>query len=101
VEGSGHLCAVGYEGEFGNAVVAVVSNLTASGAVWLLDGRRAQALAEDYVPVECVAGGGGLSCAAGPTRNWVGCGLQLDLSSEQGGVVVDGIECKALTLEVV
>lgn len=101
VESSGHLCAVGYEGEFGNAVIAVVTNLTASGAVWLLDGRRAQALGEDYVPLECTTGGGaGLSCAAGETKNWVGCGLQLDLSSEPGNVVVDGFNCSAINLVV-
>ncbi|OIW32895.1 hypothetical protein CONLIGDRAFT_640064 [Coniochaeta ligniaria NRRL 30616] len=103
VEGSGHLCAVGYEGEFGYPVIAVVTNLSDSGAVWLLDGRRAAAFSEDYVPVECqTGGGGGLACAAGATRNWVGCGLQLDLSSEAGGsVVVDGLNCSAISLEVV
>jgi hypothetical protein len=108
VEGSGHLCAVGYEGEFGYPIVAVVTNLTDSGPVWLLDGRRAEAFGEDYVPVECqTAGGGGgagLTCAAGATtRNWLGCGLQLDLSSQAGDVVVvvDGFNCSAISLEVV
>lgn len=101
VEGSGHLCAVGYEGEFGYPIIALVTNLTTSGAVWLLDGRRAEAFSEDYVPVECTTEGGGLNCAAGETKNWVGCGMQLDLSSEQGNAVVDGLNCTALSLEVV
>lgn len=103
VEGSGHLCAVGQRGEFGYPIVAVVTNLTDSGAVWLLDGRRAAAFSEDYVPVECQRGGGGeLACAAGATRHWLGCGLQLDLSSQAGGsVVVDGLNCSAISLEVV
>lgn len=101
VEGSGHLCAVGAVGELGNAVIAVVTNLTDSGAVWLLDARWAEAFAADYVPVQCQTAGGALACAAGLTRNWVGCGLQLGLSSEQGSVVVDGLNCSAIGLEVV
>ncbi|KAH8902479.1 hypothetical protein BR93DRAFT_932054 [Coniochaeta sp. PMI_546] len=102
VEGSGHLCAVGFEGEFGYPVIAVVTNLTDSGAVWLLDGRRAAAFSQDYVPVECQRAGGGLACAAGATSHWLGCGLQLDLSSQVGGnVVVDGFNCSAISLEVV
>jgi hypothetical protein len=104
VEGSGHLCAVGYEGEFGNPVIAVVTGLDDSGAVWLLDGRVAEVLGGDYVAVECEQGegGGGLACRAGGTRYWVGCGLQLDLSSDGSGtVVVDGLNCSGISLEVV
>ncbi len=93
---------MGYEGEFGYPIIAVVTNLTDSGAVWLLDGRRAAAFSEDYVPVECQRGGETLACAAGATSHWLGCGLQLDLSSEAGGsVVVDGFNCSAISLEVV
>lgn len=101
VEGSGHLCAVGHEGALGDPVIAVVTNLTDSGAVWLVDARRQEGFAGDYVPLSCQTGGGGLACGAGATRNWVGCGLQLDLSSAEGSVVVDGLNCSAISLEVV
>ncbi|KAB5517487.1 hypothetical protein GE09DRAFT_1157949 [Coniochaeta sp. 2T2.1] len=102
VEQSGHLCAVGYEGEYGYPVIAVVTNLTATGEVWLVDARRAHALREDYVPIECSSTGGELACRAGATSKWLGCGLQLELTSETGEVVVgDGISCSAISLGVV
>jgi hypothetical protein len=103
VEGSGHLCAAGLEGEFGYPLVAVVTNLTSAGAVWLLDARRARAFSEDYVPVVCARDASGLDCAIarGTTGLWLGCGLQLDLSSVDSTGVVDGLDCSAIGLEVV
>jgi hypothetical protein len=99
VEGSKHLCAIGYEGELGNPIIAVIGNVTDSGAVWLLDGKVAEALESDYVPVECEVGGGGLKCVAQDRGNWLGCGLQLDLGKDAG--TVDGIECTGIELRVV
>ncbi|RKU43589.1 hypothetical protein DL546_005873 [Coniochaeta pulveracea] len=102
VEGSHHLCAVGYTGEFGLPIIAVVGNVTDSSGVWLLDGRVAEALEADYVPVECEVDAGGLKCHGQGRENWLGCGLQLDLGSSGNGTVVgDGVQCSEIELKVV
>lgn len=67
--------------------------------MWLLDGKVAEALESDYVPVECEVGGGGLKCQAQGRGRWLGCGLQLDLGKDEG--TVEGIECTGIELRVV
>ncbi len=39
VEASGHLCAVGYRGEDGYPIIAIVGTLDSGGAVYLIDGN--------------------------------------------------------------
>lgn len=98
VEGSGHLCAIGYVGESGNAAVAVVETRGDGSAVYLIDGQMALDLEPEYKSLNCSVGDG-LACAEGAMKNWVGCGMQLDLSSQAGdGVVVDTFNCTSVTL---
>jgi len=103
VEATGHLCAVGYQGEKGYPLIAIVGNLDTGGDVWLLDGKVLQDVIKKrgYGPLKCSLSSG-LTCSEGDMANWVGCGLQLDLTSQSGGtVVLDKFNCTALTLEAV
>lgn len=102
IEGSHHLCAVGYTGEFGLPIIAVVGNVTGSSGVWLLDGKVAEALEGDYVPVDCEVASEELRCEGQGRENWLGCGLQLDLGrSGNGSTVGDGVQCSEIELRLV
>ncbi|KAJ9156632.1 hypothetical protein NKR23_g1207 [Pleurostoma richardsiae] len=103
VETSGHLCAVGEVGADGNAAVAIVDNTTPGGsAVYLIDGAVALALRPDYGALGCELGADLLACAEGARSHWVGCGIQLDLASDEGEmVVVDMWNCTAVRLSAV
>ncbi|KAK0717506.1 hypothetical protein B0T26DRAFT_802622 [Lasiosphaeria miniovina] len=108
VEASGHLCAVGLLDGDGRPAVAAVGKRErdASSAVWLLQQGMLAALGDSYSAVRCVAAGE-LVCAAAnvtgtPARHWLGCGIQLDLSTDEGAVVpARGLNCTALALKVV
>ncbi|KAK3369659.1 hypothetical protein B0T24DRAFT_681657 [Lasiosphaeria ovina] len=108
VEASGHLCAVGLLDGDGRPAVAAVGKRERdpSSAVWLLQQGMLAALGDSYSAVRCVAAGE-LVCAAAnvtgtPARHWLGCGIQLDLSTDEGAVVpARGLNCTALALKVV
>ncbi|KAK8874006.1 hypothetical protein PGQ11_004520 [Apiospora arundinis] len=105
VESSGYLCAVGYKGEDGNSVIAIVEDkkgLTGS-AVYLIDEKRMEDLGKQgYGPLDCAVNGD-LACQGGQElSNWVGCGLGLDISSDAGeNVVVDGWNCTSVALSAI
>lgn len=104
VEASGHLCAVGRLDNNDRPRVAAVGIRDPSSDVWLVDSRTLEVLDEDYAAVKCTRDGS-LSCAANatnPASHWLGCGLQLDLSTDGGGAVpVRGLSCSSLALSVV
>ncbi|TLS26466.1 hypothetical protein PpBr36_04190 [Pyricularia pennisetigena] len=100
VGGSGRLCAVGAKGPLDNAIVAVVENKTgmATSPLWFVDGGLvANLTARGYAELNCTSGGGTLACAYNDMRNWLGCGLQLGLSSSEGGDF-EGIKCQGVSL---
>ncbi|KAK8088749.1 hypothetical protein PG997_003710 [Apiospora hydei] len=105
VESSGYLCAVGYKGEDGNPTIAIVEDkkdLTGS-AVYLVDQKRMEDLSKQgYGTLDCAVNGD-LACQGGQDyKNWVGCGLGLDISSDDGeNVVVDGWNCTSVALSAV
>ncbi|KAK8125411.1 uncharacterized protein PG998_001170 [Apiospora kogelbergensis] len=105
VESSGYLCAVGYKGEDGNSVIAIVEDkkgMTGS-AVYLIDEKRMEDLGKQgYGTLDCAVNGD-LACQGGQElSNWVGCGLGLDISSDAGeNVVVDGWNCTSVALSAV
>ncbi|KAI0157088.1 hypothetical protein GGR52DRAFT_189480 [Hypoxylon sp. FL1284] len=125
-----HLCSLdsGAAGAGGlasgnaSAVVAVAENRTdaAGSAVYFVPPRLLDDIENDkhdwYAPLECSGGGGAgggtngtagnatatLDCAQGGKEFWVGCGLGLDITSDgDGGAVVDGWNCTAVTLSIV
>lgn len=100
VGGSGRLCAVGAKGPLDNAVVAVVENKTdmATSPLWFVDGGLvANLTARGYAELNCTSGEGTLSCAYNDMSNWLGCGLQLGLSTGDGGDF-EGIKCQGVSL---
>ena len=105
VEASGHLCAVGYVDADDRPAIAAVGVHDPSSNVWLLQRRTLDAYSDDYAAVVCTTGGGALSCAANatnPARHWLGCGLQLDLSTDDGATVpVGGLNCTSIDLQMV
>ncbi|KAA8634501.1 hypothetical protein SMACR_02017 [Sordaria macrospora] len=130
VEGTGHLCAVGYGDSNGKPRIAAVgvagagagteedethteSGEAGEGPVWMLRQGTLKAYWEDYKALECTRDGGGLSCA--PAANgtsagavagadggggWVGCGLMLSLGRDVD-VGYGGLNCSSIALEVV
>ena len=104
VEGSGHLCAVGKNGSQGNAAIAIINTLdTIGGPLWMVDANVTVGVEpRGYGDLICQGAGNGLACANGTVKNWVGCGLQLELTSLTGGTVeMDGRNCSALSLSVI
>ncbi|KAI1082592.1 hypothetical protein F5B20DRAFT_508318 [Whalleya microplaca] len=108
VEDTGHLCAVGYLGSAGNAVIAIAENgtETTGSAVYFLDPTVLGGIAQTgYAALRCAVGtgtGSGLACSEGAKAFWVGCGLGLDITSDGDGVaVVDGRNCTGVALEAV
>ncbi|KAI6358941.1 hypothetical protein MCOR25_007207 [Pyricularia grisea] len=100
VGGSGRLCAVGSKGPLDNAIVAVVENKTdmATSPLWFVDGGLvANLTARGYAELNCTSGEGTLSCVYNDMRNWLGCGLQLGLSTSEGGDF-EGIKCQGVSL---
>ena len=104
VEASGHLCAIGRVDRDDLPRIAAVGIRDPSSDVWLVESRTIELLDEDYAAVRCTRDGL-LSCAANatnPASHWLGCGLQLDLSSDGGGTVpVRGLNCSSLALNIV
>ncbi len=105
VEATGHLCVVGYLDEMSRPPIAAVGTHDPSSNVWLVRQKTLDDLSDDYAAVKCTTTGGTLSCAAYTTdssSHWLGCGIQLDLSTDSGGTVpVGGINCTSIGLEVV
>ncbi|KAK3495205.1 uncharacterized protein B0T23DRAFT_314041 [Neurospora hispaniola] len=132
VEGTGHLCAVGYDDRKARPRIAAVGvagagasngsrNGTGTGSgdgsgrkgvggggpVWMLRQETLKGYWEDYKALECTKGDGGLSCGVGNSTNdevgsgWVGCGLQLSLGRDIIDVGYGGLNCSAVSLEVV
>jgi hypothetical protein len=66
-----------------------------------------RALRDDYTALTCERDGMGLSCRgedgeARDARYWMGCGMQLDLSSDPAGEGPGrGLNCSAVGLGVV
>ncbi|KAK3934268.1 hypothetical protein QBC46DRAFT_368331 [Diplogelasinospora grovesii] len=107
VEASGHLCAVGFLDENSRPYIAAVGTRSGSGEVWLLESQAVEQLSQDYAAVKCTKGGS-LGCAATNTTNptnstgsagWLGCGLQLDLSTTGSAPVGRG--CSSVGLNIV
>ncbi|OTA99975.1 hypothetical protein M426DRAFT_324709 [Hypoxylon sp. CI-4A] len=129
--GKSHLCSLdrggssaepGLDIEAGTnstALVAVSENSTdATGsAVYFMTPALLDEIENErqgwYAPLECSGGGAGggnstggnstttLDCAQGAMEYWVGCGLGLDITSDEGGVaVVDGWNCTAVALAI-
>lgn len=85
--------------------MAVVSVRNGDGsAVYFVDGQKA-ANATDfgYGTLECeTPSESGLRCEEDGMRNWVGCGLVLDIAKDGGTVPTgDGMNCTAVNLGVV
>ncbi|KAL8372317.1 hypothetical protein RB595_001893 [Gaeumannomyces hyphopodioides] len=106
VGASGRLCAVGREGPLGNAVVAVVEARRGragdASPLWFVDGALVANLTGlGYAELRCAdPSGGALACAARESmRTWMGCGLQVTISSG-GEAEYEGIECKGVELLV-
>ena len=76
----------------------------ASSDVWMYRAEILEAFGDDYTPIRCeAASAGGLSCAATgavPIEHWLGCGLQLEMSSEPGRVE-GGRNCTGIGVLVV
>ncbi|KAK5659593.1 hypothetical protein OQA88_795 [Cercophora sp. LCS_1] len=105
VEGSGHLCVVGYVDEKEYPAIAAVGVHDASSNVWLLRRRTLDSLPDDYTPVKCSSDEASLRCSADMTSqaaHWLSCGLQLDLSTDGNPTVpVGGRNCTSISLKVV
>lgn len=104
VEGSGHLCAVGYVGENGNPAIAIAETkegLTGS-AIYFVDGQRLTNLTtQGYGALDCAVDDG-LACQARGLTYWVACGLGLDISSDGNpNVVIDTWNCTSVALSAV
>lgn len=104
VESSGHLCAVGYIGQNGKPVIAIVEtkdDLTGS-AVYFVDGDSVANITKlGYGPLDCAVNDD-LACEANAMSHWVGCGLGLDISSDSSdAVVVDTWNCTSIALSAV
>ncbi|KAK3357868.1 hypothetical protein B0T25DRAFT_173385, partial [Lasiosphaeria hispida] len=105
VEASGHLCVVGHLDRDKRPYIAAVETREPSSSVWLLQPRSLDSLNGGYAAVKCMNEGGSLSCTANTTEaasHWLGCGLQLDLSTDGGGTVpVRGLNCTSIDLRAV
>jgi hypothetical protein len=104
VESSGHLCAVGYTGQSGKPVIAIVEtkqDLTGS-AVYFVDGENVKNItALGYGALDCAVNDD-LACQASDLSHWVGCGLGLDISTSSAAeVVVDTWNCTSIGLSAV
>ncbi|GAB1319862.1 hypothetical protein MFIFM68171_10072 [Madurella fahalii] len=106
---AGHLCALdeGLVDQDGVPYVAAVgAKDEGGGSVWLMRRGMLEALAEDYAPLMCTREGeAGLRCQGRDeveeVRYWLGCGMQLDLSSYGGELVpVRGLNCSSIGLGV-
>jgi len=105
VEATGHLCQVGYLDEDSRPRIAAVGIHDPSSDVWLVRRQTLDSLVSDYAAVVCTKDGGSLNCAANttnPANHWLGCGLQLDLSTDGGQTVpVNGRNCTSIQLAIV
>lgn len=78
----------------------MVENKTdmATSPLWFVDGGLvANLTARGYAELNCTSGEGTLSCAYNDMSNWLGCGLQLGLSTGDGGDF-EGIKCQGVSL---
>jgi hypothetical protein len=106
VEGSGHLCPIGFAGQDGYPAISVVENLenrtdTPGSDVWLMDSKVLHDRGEPaYAPVSCAVGTGQLICIEDGLTQWVGCGLQLALANG-AAVNVNGLNCSSVVLTTI
>ncbi|KAK4032956.1 hypothetical protein C8A01DRAFT_20052 [Parachaetomium inaequale] len=111
---SGALCAMGVVDQEGAPYVAVVETQASSdgtargagGSVWLMARGTLEVRGEDYTPLRCEGSDRGLRCGeahgGGEMRDWLGCGMQLDLASEDGGAGPGrGLNCTVVELGIV
>ncbi|TPX07168.1 uncharacterized protein E0L32_010871 [Thyridium curvatum] len=109
VEKSGQLCAVGKKGDRGNALVAVADKHSwARSGISMADDAIALLRKRTRPAIKCSVheGAAGLKCHLAKLKNWVGCGMRLDLSSQEGpgpGVAggYQGWGCSPLTLTAI
>ncbi|KXX77946.1 hypothetical protein MMYC01_206796 [Madurella mycetomatis] len=105
----GHLCALdeGLSDRDGLPYVAAVGTRDeVGGSVWLMRKGALEALSDDYTALRCTrAGEAGIECQGRgeveEVRHWLGCGMQLDLSSHGEELVpVRGLNCSSIGLGV-
>ncbi|KAK3399198.1 hypothetical protein B0T20DRAFT_436220 [Sordaria brevicollis] len=118
VEGTGHLCAVGYNDGNGKPRIAAVGvagatdgdneeegRVEGEGPVMMLRQGTLKAYKDDYKALECTKDGG-LSCKPANVTStadgggWVGCGVQLSMGRDID-LGYGGLNCTAVSLEVV
>ncbi len=98
---TGHLCAVGQLDANGRPYLASIGTHDNSSAVWMLSQRVIKDMSNDYGALNCTAGST-LSCAGNSTSHWIGCGLELDISTDGGSTVpYDGLNCTSIGLNIV
>ena len=98
---TGHLCAVGQLDTNGRPYLASIGTHDNSSALWMLSQRVLKDMSNDYGALNCTAGST-LSCAGNSTSHWIGCGLELDISTDGGGTVsYEGLNCTSIGLNIV
>lgn len=108
---SGALCAMGRLDSRGMPYVAVVEKDESGangtgGSVWLMATGMLKVRGEEYSLLSCERADGGLVCRGGEgegqPRRWLGCGMQLDLATDDGGIWPGrGLNCTAVDIGVV